>query len=263
MSEFINPWEMGQELNVATIPNFTKAKYMTLRIAPPKGKGVREGLIATLGMLSYESNEVEVETINITDSPEGYRVTFPHGKRGILATKYRGPKSWYRFVNSKTNKWYQVGSTDPRTGINTHLMPDFVEETLAKKIPNWEQLEQSERDIHIDNYYWDDMYMFGLAKDYNLPYELDKTEVPKVGMVTEFYRRYTPPKEGERFGNTIITKFAPAEGKENLSGEYTMADAEIAASVLDAILTKEDSSFNPDQFKSNSDDNEDEFDLAA
>ena len=83
----------------------------------------------------------------------------------------------------------------------------------------------------IDEYLYN-RFMFALALDYNMltpeQYELlDNPEVdfdqllkegtivlPFVGMITNMYRRYDPPKDDKQYGNTVVTKFAPSEGKE-------------------------------------------------
>lgn len=259
----MNFWEMSQKLNITTIPDFTKGKFMVVRLAHPKGKTIRDGMVATTIMTSYEGENGSIELVKIQEGPGGYGVTFPKGKRGLLATKFRGPKSWYRFYNNVEDKFYQWGQNDPKTGVNSNLTLPYVREHLSNKVPNWEGLSVTEQDHHVDAYY-EQAYFDGLAKDFNLDIEVNPGLKPEVGMVTEMYRRYTPPKEDERYGNVVVTKFAPREGKPPLSGDYTMVDAEIAASVYDALVRKEDTSFNPKDFKENSDeDSDDELDMAA
>jgi len=263
-------WEMSKKLNLSQIPDFVKGKFMLVRLAPPRGKTVRDGIVSSVAMLSYEGENGEVDLVEVNKTPGGYQVSFPKGKRGILATKFRGPKSFYRFFNNVEQKWYEWGENDRKTGVNSNFTLQYAKEYLAgndkngnPRVPDWENLSDEEKDIHIDKYY-QDKYMEGLAKDFNLDIEVDKSKLPQVGMVTNFYRRSTPPKEGERFSNIIVTKFAPREGKETLSGENKLVDAEIATSIYDALTRREDTSFKPEDFiKDSEDSQDDDFDMAA
>jgi len=255
MSTIVNPWELGE---ITTgMPVFTKGKFITLKITPPKGKTIRNGLVATLAMIAYENEGEMIETVSVTGSPASYHVEFPHGKRDIMATKYRGPKSWYRFRNNETGSFYTIGKRDPVTGINSRMTDDGAIDYLSGKITGWEGLSPDEQDSMIDDYFAE-MYMFALAKDYNMDVEQEPALTPFTGMVTDFYRRYTPPKEGERWGNVVVTKFARQEGKETLSGDYTQVDAEIAATIYETLTTHEASttSFDPASFVENSEDND-------
>jgi len=255
----INPWEMAEGLNEAVIPSFVEAKYMLLRIAPPKGKTIKEGLVNTLGLVSYiGDNGKEVLMIEVTEGPDGYSVEFPFGKRGIQATKYRGPKSWYRFKKSD-GTWFQIGSNNPVTKVNNKFTANYAEKHLSTTVEDWAKLSIAEQDALIDQYLLD-MYMFAFALDYNLEVDQDNVQLPFVGMVTKLYRRYTPPKEGERFGNTIVTKFAPSEGRETLNGEFTQVDATIAAAIYNKLQERDAARFNPLDFVENE---REDFDLAA
>ena len=53
----VNPWDMGEEVASNSIPSFAKGKFILLRIVPPRGKTVRDGLVATLGMISYIADD--------------------------------------------------------------------------------------------------------------------------------------------------------------------------------------------------------------
>lgn len=249
MSELtINPWDMADTLNEAVIPPFVKGKYVLLRIAPPREKTIREGLVHMLGLMSYTDESDKTTTmIEVPDGPNGFEIEFPLGKRGIQATKYRGPKSWYRFRKAD-GSWFQIGSNDPVTKVNKKFTPEYAEKHLSVSEEGWEQLSQTEKDAGIDQYLYD-MYMFAFALDFNLEVEGDTIETPFVGMVTDLYRRYTPPKEGERYGNTVVTKFAPSEGRETLTGEYTKVDEEIAVAIYDKLQERTDESkFDPTTF---------------
>lgn len=259
MNMIVNPWEMGEETSSTSIPMFTKGKFILMRLAHPRGKTVRDGLVATLGMISYIADDgTEKVLIEVSKSTSGYSIEFPLGKRGIMATKYRGPKSWYSFVNNETGKRYQIGKNDPVSKINSKCTLEAAEEYLSENIKDWENLDATSKEDAIDEYFHD-MFMFGLAKDFNLDVEKDDSLVPQVGMITDFYRRYTPPKEGERFGNVIVTKYAPSQGVDNLSGENKVVDAEIAAAIYEGLTSRDESaaSFDPTKIVENNSENSD------
>ena len=244
----IHPWEMGEESNSTSIPMFVEGRFLLCRIVPPKTKTVRDGLVATFAMISYKDKDgKDVVLVDISKTTNGYSIEFPLGKRGIMATKYRGPKSFYRFLNSETEKWYQIGKNDPITKVNDHCTLAFANDYLTKTNPEFVNLSEAERNIAIDEYF-NDVYMFGFAKDLNLPVESNEELTPQVGMVTQLYRRYTPPASGEKYGNIIITKFATKEGKENLSSEFKVVDEEIPAAVYNALTAKDEESFDPTKF---------------
>lgn len=254
MNMIVNPWEMGEEVTSTSIPAFTQGKFIVLRLAPPRGKTVREGLVATMGMISYIADDgTEKVLIEVSQNTNGYSVEFPLGKRGIMATKYRGPKSWYSFVNNETGKRYQIGKNDPVTKINSKCTLEAAEEYLSNNVKDWNNLDVTSKEDAIDEYFGD-MFMYGLAKDFNLDVEKDDSLVPAVGMISDFYRRYTPPKEGERYGNVIVTKYAPSQGKDNLSGDNKVVDTEIAATIYEGLTTRDDSasSFDPTKIVENS-----------
>lgn len=256
MAFIMNPFELGSEVNNSdfSIPNFTLGKYMVLKIVPPKGKTVRDGLVMSAALLSFTQEGKETKTVIVTEGTSGYEVTFPLGKRGILATKYRGPKSIYKFINSATKKFYQISSDKFTLG--------YIEKYLGQSIPNWVNLSQVEKDQHIDEYY-ENMYMFGLSNDFAFN-DNENLVLPKPGMVTNFYRRYTPPAEGEKYGNIIITKWPkksnPVEAEmENLDGSYIQRDEAIAVSIQNALRERAEPTFDPLSFDPTDelDDNED------
>lgn len=252
MNMIINPWDLADNIQQTTIPHFALAKYITLRIAPPKGKVVRDGLVETLGLLSYTlENGKEISTIEVTQGPSGFEINFPFGKRGLSATKYRGAKSVYKFRRSD-GSWFQIGSNDPKTWINEKFTVAYAEDYLSKTMSNWKTLSSVDQNQLVDEYL-EGMFMFGLAMDHNLEVEGNDMKFPEVGMVTNFYRRYEAPVGDEKYGRVIVTKFAPAEGKETLSGDFTMVDAEIAAAILNK-LQERDESFDPKNFDKNSED---------
>ena len=241
---FVNPLDLLTEVDSPTILVFTEGKFMLVKLSPPKAKTIENGLVATLALISFY-NEAGEETVmvKVEEGTSGYEVSFPYGKRGILATKYRGPKSYYKFYGG--GKQLKLGENDPTTGINPLFTADYAKEYLAEKLPNWNELSDAERNSAIDEYL-ESMFMFGLAKDFNL--NPDIGVLPAIGMVSKFYRRYTPPKEGEKYGNVIVTKYATKEGKPNIDGEYTLLPADIATLIYEELTKRdEDTKFDPTQ----------------
>lgn len=252
----INPWELADERGMEVhIPDIVVGKFMTVRIAPPKGKSVRDGKVATLALISYiDQDGKEITMTEVAQSTSGYAVSFPNGKRGVMVTKYRGPYGWYNFRRCDNNAAYSIGKVDPKTKINDRLTKEFAAEYLSKTNIDWANIPQIEKDEMIDEYFHD-FYMFALAKDYNLPVEVEPVNVPTVGLVTDFYRLYTPAKESERFGRIIASKYAVKEGKPNLPGDYTTVDEDIAVAVYAALteVKEANTGFNPAEFAESTD----------
>ncbi len=227
MIKGLNPWEMGTETNSGPLlPNFCEGRFIVVKIAPPKEKTIKDGLVLTALMTSFiDSSNKEVKTVEVEESPNGYSIRFPMGKRGLIATKYRGPRSLYKFKNPETGKFYQI----PAEKFTAEFAYDYLNGTL----PNWDQLKSNEQDQLI-NEYLEDMFTFGLANDLALnPKENGEMPAPHVGLVTSLYRIYTPPTGGEKYGNTIISKFAVKEGKPNLPGDYKEMPEELAVSIYE------------------------------
>jgi hypothetical protein len=247
----LNIWEMGTELDANkpagskfTIPTFVKGKYMVLKVAPPKTKTIRDGLVMTAAMLSYEYEGAEVKTIEVKEGVGGYDILFPHGKYDLLATKYRGPKSMYKFLNPKTGKFTQIS--------NDKFTLTYAEQYLSSILPNWYELDASEKDVHVDEYF-ENMYTFGMANDFNFNTGIDPYDIPAPGMVVNFYRRWTAPKEGEKYGNTIITKWPNKKSEvekdyQNLDGSFAKFDEAIALAIYDGIKEQATPKFDPSSF---------------
>lgn len=251
MSTIINPWELSAELEsqsspLSKIPNFTLAKYMVLRLVPPKGKTVRDGLVMTAAMLSYTPVEGdEVKTINISEGTGGYEIEFPLGKVGLMATKFRGPTSYYKFVDPRDKKFKQIS--------NDKFTLDGAIAELSKTA-GWEELSDVEKDISLDEYFINN-YNFGMDRDF----ALDVDEHVEIGLVSQFYRRYAPPAEGEKYPHIIITKWPSKRNPEeagfaNLTGEFKKADEEVALAIYDKLTERNDNKFDPSSFSENNDD---------
>lgn len=236
----IKPWEMGEEVKTTGIPALARTEQLLVKLAPPKGKTVRDGLVSTFITLSYiNDNGDKIDTIVTTESESGYNITFPLGKRGLIATKYRGPKNYYRFLNLDTKKFYTI----PQEKFTV----SYAEQYLGETIMDWKDLPDSDKDQLIDEYL-EDMFLYGLSQDLSLPIEDEEFTIPKVGTKTEMYRVYEAPKEGEKWGRTIITKWQ--KGQPNLDGTYTELPEALATAVYDAYLETEDkeAKFDPTDF---------------
>lgn len=246
----IKPWDMGNEVDdKPRIPSFAKAKYMVTKVVPPKGKTIRDGLVISAALISYvDDNGSDVQVTKVVEGPGGYEIEFPLGKFLVQATKYRGPKSWYNFVHPTTGKWTKISQekfTEP-----------FAISYLSTSIPNWNELTEDEKNERIDSYF-EDMYNFGLACDFNFDTSKEDYPTPKVGMLVNFYRRYTMPEDGEKYGNTIITKWPNKKSNvektfEDLDGSFEQKDAVIAEAIITALSATE----KPKEFDPTSDDDD-------
>lgn len=243
----IKPWDMGTEVaERPNVPSFTKAKFMITKVVPPKGKTIRDGLVVHAALISYNNEGSDVKVTEVVEGPGGYAVEFPLGKFLVSATKYRGPKSIYNFVHPTSGKWTKIEA-------EKFTVP-FAESYLSTSIPNWAELDDLAKEDHVDTYF-EDMYNFGLACDFN--FDTTEKDHPKVtpGMVVEFYRRYTPPAEDEKYGRTIITKWPSKKNLtekeyESLDGSFELKDAIIAEAILTALQTSD----KPKEFDPASDD---------
>lgn len=236
-------WDLGSEVEEKIrVPGFVKAKYMVTKIVPPKTKTIRDGLVVTAAMISFiDAEGKEVKVTEVTEGPSGYEVNFPLGKYLVTATKYRGPKSWYNFVHPVSGKWTKISQEK--------FTEDFAKSYLATSISDWDSLSEEEKNEHIDTYF-EDMYKFGLACDFNFDTTKDNYDVPKPGMIVEFYRRYTPPSPDEKYGNTIITKWpnkkdAIEKEFEPLDGSYEQKDVVIAEAIMTALRADKPKEFDP------------------
>lgn len=241
----IKPWEMGNEIKTTGLPPLCVVDTLLVKLAPPKGKDTRSGLVGGFLITAYyDDNNNKTDLITVTESAEGYSVEFPKGKKGIYATKYRGPKSYYRFKNPLTNKFYQIPQEK--------LTSEYAAEYLSEKLSDWVNLSQSEKDELVTEY-MEDMFMFGLSQDLLLPiHDNGDFEAPVVGVQTKLYRIYTPPAEGEDWGNTIITKWH--KGHPSLTSDYEVMSEAKTTAIFDAYTSKEEESFDPTNFVEKDDD---------
>lgn len=256
------PWELGEikesnQFSPFNIPDVCRGKHLLVRLAPPKGKGVRDGLVSTFLMTSYFNEEdVQVELVEVKENAGGYKVSFPLGKRALISTKFRGPSSYYRYLDKKSNQFYQI----PQERFTLEGAVSYCEEN-QKDLPElrgFKDKTELERDDLLDQYYHD-LYHFGISQDLVLPIdEKDEFKEPFVGLQTELYRIYTPPKEGERWGNIIVTKWR--RGKPSLSGEFTEHPAAMAEAIHLEYQSKDtdEESFDPTSFVEK-DDKDDEI----
>lgn len=234
MSIVKDPRQLGEEQEstinqLFTIPDFCLGEHLLVKLAPAKGKGVRDGLVSGYIMTSYrdvDGNNIELVTINETAS--GYEIKFPLGKKGLYATKFRGPKNIYRFLDKETNKFYQV----PNEKFTLEAALKYCKEN----VDGWADMDEDTKSMTIDEYF-SDLYMFGLSQDLNLPTEGDNFTEPFVGLQTKLYRTYTPPKGEERWGNIIISKWK--RGQQGLDSEFKTIDAALAEAIYEEYQMRE------------------------
>lgn len=237
----INPWELGDDVKGTSIPHLVIGTHILVKLAHPKNKTIRDGIVGYFIMTSFEDEYgKKVELVEVSTGPDGYLIKFPLGKRGLLATKFRGPQNNYKFVNPETKKWFQI----PKERFS----PEFASELLSSKVDDWAALSQPERDALIDEYL-EDMFMFGLSQDLLLPSKSDGNFTrPVVGVKTKLYRVSTPPDEskGEKYPNIKVTKWE--KGKASLEGEFEMVDETLASAIYDEYSRREEDVFDPSTF---------------
>lgn len=240
----LNPWELGEDLKSIDIPLFVKGDFTVVKLAEPKTKTIRDGIVATFLMTSYEDEYgKKIDLVEANESPEGYDIKFLFGKRGLIGTKFRGPQNQYKFINPDTKSWYQINAEK--------LTLEFAVDLLSKQTSNWAELSEIERDALIDEYF-ERIFLFGLSQDLMLPSETSGDFVePIVGLKTKLYRVTTPPAPGERFSNKKITKWE--RGKPSLDGEYTLVPPELAVAMYDEYKRRDEDQFDPTTFKEKDD----------
>lgn len=234
----IKPWEMGDTNNTTKIPTFCTGDFILTRLAAPKTKTIQNGMVATFLMTAfYDDNENKVQTIEVAQSEKGYDISFPIGKRDLLATKFRGPKSYHRWKNDKTGEPYKI----PQENFTVEYATTFCK----SQHDGWEDYDELTKETYINDYLFD-MYSFAISQDLALPYSEESFTAPIVGMQTKFYRVYTPPSEGEKYGNVIITKWH--KGKDALNGDYRELEPTLATSIYDEWMRRESKSIDPTSF---------------
>lgn len=247
----MNPWDMGDNLSSTAIPSFVKAKYVCVKLIHPKLKTERDGLVGTFLMTSYEDEfGKKVELVEATEGPSGHEVKFPLGKKGLIATKYRGPQNQYRFINPETGKWFSIPKEK--------MTPEYAAEYLfVEKDANGDtrhdsaELSEDERETLITEYL-QEMFLFGLSQDLVLPANSDGSFTkPFVGLTTTLYRVSTPPDEGSKYPNIKITKWE--RGKPSLTGEYDSISEEAALAIYAKQQERDDDQFDPTTFKETKD----------
>lgn len=224
----VKPWEMGVSKKSTVIPPVCVADFILVKSAPPKGKDIRSGLVNQFLMSAYyDDDKNKIQTIEVAQSEKGYDIKFPLGKKALLATKFRGPKSYHRWL--KPNGEEYVIPQD-------NFTVEYAEQVCKAQHPEWDTFDEITKDTYINDYLYE-MYHFAMSQDLALSYTNDEFTVPFVGLQTKLYRVYTPPKEGEKYGNVIITKWR--KGMDALSGEYRELSSELATSIYDEWMRRD------------------------
>jgi len=236
----LKPWEMGEERASTGIPALCTTEQMCVKLACPKNKTVRDGLVAYFLMTSYfNSDGKQIETVIVQEDPSGYKISFPLGKTGLISTKYRGPKSYYKFQDNKSGSFYEI----PQSKFTV----EAATTECADKVGGWSDLSDEDKALHIDEYFAS-MFNFGMSQDLMLPIEGDDFTDPAVGITTKLYRVYTPPSEGEKYGNVIITKWK--RGLPNLDGEFKVNPEPLAVAAYEEYQKRDnvETKFDPTTF---------------
>jgi hypothetical protein len=244
------PWKFGEEQDSQgaqkfSLPDFCVGDHLLVKLGPPKGKEAKAGLVAGFVMTSFvDSDGNTIELVTAAETVSGFEIKFPLGKRGLFATKYRGPKSQCRFLDKETNKFYQI----PADRFTLEGAMSYCEQNVE----GWTGMSDIEKDQYLDEYFAD-MFMFGMSQDLALPIQGDNFIEPFVGLQTKLYRTYTPPLEGEKYGNIIISKWR--KGYKALDSEYITKNASLAEAIYEEYQVREKSSdsFDPTKVEEDSD----------
>jgi hypothetical protein len=225
------PWELGemqasQSKTYFALPDFCIGEHCLVKLGPPKTKGVRDGLVASFIMTAYyDSDGNKIELVEVNETASGYSVKFPLGKRGLFATKYRGANNRYIFYN-KDGKYEIPSERFTLEGAISYC--ESNDENGKPNVEGWAKMSELEQSLALDEYFAD-MYMFGMSQDLALPIEGESFTEPFVGLQTKLYRTYTPPLEGAKYGNTIISKWR--KGYKNLEPSYKTHPAALAEAI--------------------------------
>jgi hypothetical protein len=234
--------ESSEEVLSTNIPPFCKGKYLVVKKTHPKsGKDTRDGFVLSLILISHlDAKGIEEKLVVVEKEGEGKKATieisFPKGTSGLMATIYSGPKSTIKFVKDK--KWYQV---DKKKFDYKYFL-----EWYSKKNPLAKKMDDDELDeAYVE--YLEKFYDFGLSQQFGVESDV----VPTPGMATYFYRKYAPAKEGEKYGQTNISKWAGGTLKDKfptIDGKYSKVDEAVTEKILEAYMAtkvkKDDVSFN-------------------
>lgn len=226
------PWELGEhqaqsQASRFSLPDFCISEHMLVKLGPPKTKGVRDGLVTGYIMTSYyDSDNNKIELVEARETASGYDIKFPLGKKGLFATKYRGPNNRYVFYN-KDGKYEISADRFTLEGAMSYC---------EENVEGWAEMSEVEKSLTLDEYFAD-MYMFGMSQDLALPIEGDSFTEPFVGLQTKLYRTYTAPAEGERYGNIIISKWK--KGYKALDTEYKTHPAALAEAIYEEYQAKD------------------------
>lgn len=238
------PWEIGQETKKEketkfTIPSLVLGEFIVVKLAPPKTtNSVRDGLVSTFLMRSFKEIETgkEYETIKINGDEKNPTIEFPYGKSGLIATKFRGPRSFMRWIRPDTKASYEI----PKETYTA----DFARKDLTVAIPEFPNLTEIEQDALIDEYLYDRFTTYGLSLDLALPVKDGEITPISVGLTTQLYRTYSPPEGDSRWPTIIVTKWL--KGQPPLTGEHRMIDEAIALKVYEEYLKRDSNSqFDP------------------
>lgn len=239
----LQPWEMGEEIKSTGFPPLIVSDQLLVRIAPIKRTNdIRDGLVASFIMTAYyDEGGNKIDTVVAEESADGYSISFPKGKRGLMSTKFRGPTNYYRFKHPESKDWYQIPQEK--------FTPEYAIQYLSGKITGWDGLEDTEKERLISEYL-EDMYMYGLSQDLMLAIKGEEFDAPFVGLRTKLYRVWTAPNpaKGEKWPNIIATKWH--KGQPDLDGEYETVDEGLTQAILEEWSTKDDATadFDPTKF---------------
>jgi len=213
-----------------TLPKTFLGKFIITDVKPMTGKTVKDGLQLHLVCVSYldKPDGVWVPTIAINKEGDQTVATFIEGKKGLLVKKLKSPKWDFKYLED--GQWKVV------------YKHAFSEEAFVEELKEEDPAFDNYTLAQIDEKYHEwlaDAILWMMSKELRVPSIMPGTQV-------QLFRNYVPPKEGQKYGNVNITKYAPKESQ--FEGDSPDEFKTVPQDVFEAILAliSEDTKENTD-----------------
>lgn len=215
----MNPREMADK--VITIPKFCRGRYIVTSIAPSKGKTTADNIMAKMQLASFETLEGEkdgemiwsdpIKMIEAGKTEDGELVIdLPNGVGGMMAMIYSGP---YGFRFKEDDQWFRIA--------DEKYTREYFMDTYGKDIETPEAF-----DVVFEEYLLE-LYNFKLQVVFKTQTNIEP------GMVVTFYRKVMDKKEGQKYHDILVTKYA--DGYPELDGSVETVGDDVVIGILEAI----------------------------
>ena len=212
--------EMAQE--TLSLPHFIRGLFVVTGINFYVGKqSEKKYLSISLNMIEFSSpleqkdpNDpawtTPIKMIGVDRLEDNTLVVnYPFGKDGTYTTLMSFQSS-FKFKDEEQNKWFQIAAEK------------FTKEYFLENFGgDYETPEEFDAGY---NTHLEDMLLFRAQKQFLIDAPIE------LGMTTQFYRTYVPKKDGEKYGNTYISKFKT--DREVLSGEFEVVGEDITEAII-------------------------------